>query len=144
MIPIRAIDHVVLRVHDLERMIAFYRDALGCELVWRRPELGMVHLRVGSGLIDLVTLDGRVGRRGGAGPGREGHNMDHLCLQVDPFDAEAILAHLAAHGVPAGAVETRFGAEGEGPSIYVEDPEGNTVELKGPAQVWPEAARPRA
>jgi catechol 2,3-dioxygenase-like lactoylglutathione lyase family enzyme len=141
MIPIRAIDHVVLRVRNLERMIAFYRDALGCELVWRRPELGMVHMRVGTGLIDLVTLDGPVGSRGGAAPGREGHNMDHLCLRVDPFDADAILAHLAAHGVKAGEVRQRFGAEGEGPSIYLDDPDGNMVELKGPALRWPEEAR---
>ncbi|MCL4800266.1 MAG: VOC family protein [Burkholderiales bacterium] len=141
MIPIRGIDHVVLRVRDLERMVAFYRDALGCEVVWRRPELGMVHVRAGGALIDLVTHDGPVGGRGRGAPSRDGHNMDHLCLRVDPFDAGAIAAHLAAHGVKAGEVRERFGAEGEGPSIYLDDPEGNTVELKGPARTWPAAAR---
>ena len=58
--------------------------------------------------------------------------MDHICLRVDPFDGPAILAHLRANGLHPGPVESRYGAEGEGPSIYVEDPDGNVVELKGP------------
>ena len=138
MIRIRDIDHVVLRVRDLERMIAFYRDVLGCDVVWRRPDLGLVHLRAGAALIDLVTFDGPVGGRGGAAPGQAGRNLDHLCLRVDPFDASAILAHLAAHGVKADAMDERFGAEGEGASLYIDDPEGNIVELKGPAVRWPD------
>ena len=69
---------------------------------------------------------------GGAAPGKEGRNLDHFCVRVDPFDADAILAFLKSKGVEAGAVESRYGAEGEGPSIYVTDPEGNVVELKGP------------
>lgn len=132
MISVREIDHIVLRVGDLAAMMAFYGGALGCPVEKRQDELGLVQLRAGSSLIDLVTLDGKLGRMGGAAPGKEGRNMDHFCLRVEPFDAEAIRAHLAAHGVVAGAVESRYGAEGEGPSIYVTDPEGNVVELKGP------------
>jgi catechol 2,3-dioxygenase-like lactoylglutathione lyase family enzyme len=132
MISIREIDHIVLRVVDLERMLAFYCGALGCPVEKRQDEIGLVQLRAGSSLIDLVPLDGQLGRMGGAAPGKEGRNMDHFCLRVEPFDAEAIHAHLAVHGVEAGAVESRYGAEGEGPSIYVTDPEGNVVELKGP------------
>ncbi len=91
-----------------------------------------MQLRAGSSLIDLVPVDGKLGRMGGAPPGVEGRNMDHFCLRVEPFDDAAIRAHLQAHGVAAGQVESRYGAEGEGPSIYLTDPEGNVVELKGP------------
>ena len=91
-----------------------------------------MQLRAGRALIDLVPVDGPLGRAGGAPPGREGRNLDHFCLRVEPFDEAALRTHLAAHGVAAGALERRYGAEGEGPSIYVSDPEGNVVELKGP------------
>jgi catechol 2,3-dioxygenase-like lactoylglutathione lyase family enzyme len=132
MIRIREIDHVVLRVRDLERMIDFYCGALGCTLEWRRDDLGLVHLRAGRSLIDLVPVDGPLGRRGGAPPGAEARNMDHLCLRVEAFDAAALAAHLAAHGARIGETAPRFGADGTGPSLYVHDPEGNVVELKGP------------
>ncbi|OEZ64060.1 VOC family protein [Duganella sp. HH105] len=136
MIKIREIDHLVLRIVDLERMLAFYCGALGCTVERRQDAIGLVQLRAGSSLIDLVPVDGKLGRMGGAAPGSEGRNMDHFCLRVEPFDEAAIRDHLAAHGVTAGQVESRYGAEGEGPSIYLTDPEGNMVELKGaPAQV---------
>lgn len=131
MIRVVDIDHVVLRVRDLERMITFYRDVLGCPVEWRRDDLGLVHLRAGRALIDLVPVDGPLGRRGGAPPGPEGRNVDHLCLRVAPFDPDAIRAHLATHGVRIGEVRPRFGAQGEGVSIYLWGPEDNVVELKG-------------
>ncbi len=129
MIHIRGIDHVVLRVRDIDAMTRFYCEVLGAEHVAHRPEFGMTHLRAGGSMIDLVALDGPVGKRGGAAPGGEGRNMDHFCLQVEPFDQEAIVAHLERHGVVVGAIRERFGAEGNGVSIYLADPEGNTVEL---------------
>ena len=132
MIHIRDIDHVVLRVVDLERMLRFYRDALGCTVERRQDEIGLVQLRAGRSMVDLVPVDGKLGRAGGAAPGREGRNVDHVCFRVEPFDEAAIRAHLAAHGIEAGPLESRYGAEGEGPSIYLGDPEGNVVELKGP------------
>ena len=132
MIRIRDLDHLVLRVADLERVLRFYVDALGCTLERRRDDLGLVQLRAGRALIDLVPVDGPLGRAGGAPPGREGRNLDHFCLRHEPFDEAALRAHLSAHGVAAGALERRYGAEGEGLSIYVADPEGNVVELKGP------------
>ena len=64
---------------------------------------------------------------------RSGCNMDHLCLRVEPFDQEAIVGHLRQHGVEVGKIASRFGAEGNGTSIYLTDPEGNMVELKGPS-----------
>ena len=129
---IQQFDLVVLRVHDLEAMLAFYRDVLGCREERRQEDIGLVQLRAGASLIDLVPVDGMLGRLGGAGPSREGHNMDHLCLAVDGYDEAAIVAHLKAHGVRVGDIGSRYGAMGEGPSIYCYDPQGNRVELKGP------------
>tara|TARA_R110002167_G_scaffold21681_4_gene78453 strand:+ start:317 stop:721 length:405 start_codon:yes stop_codon:yes gene_type:complete len=130
---ILGIDHVVLRVRDLKRSMAFYCDVLGCREERRIEELGLYQLRAGAAMIDLVPLDGELGRGGGAGPGAEGRNVDHFCLRVEPFDGEAIAAHLRTHGVDCGEVVQRYGAEGSGPSLYITDPDGNTVELKGPA-----------
>lgn len=132
MLRISHIDHVVLRVTGLDAMIAFYCDALGCTVERRQDAIGLVQLRAGACLLDLVPVDGKLGRAGGAAPGAEGRNMDHLCFRVDPFDDAAIRAHLARFGVTAGPQESRYGAEGEGPSVYLQDPEGNTIELKGP------------
>jgi catechol 2,3-dioxygenase-like lactoylglutathione lyase family enzyme len=131
-ITIREIDHIVLRVVDLARMLAFYGDVLGCREVRRQDEIGLVQLRAGSSMVDLIPIDGKLGAAGGAAPGKEGRNVDHFCFRVEPFDEAAIRAHLAAHGIEAGPAASRFGAEGEGPSIYLQDPEGNTIELKGP------------
>jgi catechol 2,3-dioxygenase-like lactoylglutathione lyase family enzyme len=132
MIRIARLDHVVLRVRDVGRMVSFYSEVLGCAVEREVAELGLIQLRAGDALIDLVDVAGELGRRGGAAPGREGRNMDHLCLRIEPFDAAAIFQHLRDHGVEAGPVERRYGAEGFGPSIYIQDPEGNIVELKGP------------
>jgi catechol 2,3-dioxygenase-like lactoylglutathione lyase family enzyme len=132
-LTIRGIDHVVLRVRDIERMRKFYCEVLGATHVAYRPEFGMSHLRVGTSMIDLVEVDGPLGKPGGAAPGREGRNMDHLCLRVEPFDQDAIVAHLKMYGVMVGDIKNRFGAEGNGASIYLTDPEGNIVELKGPS-----------
>jgi catechol 2,3-dioxygenase-like lactoylglutathione lyase family enzyme len=131
-VQVRGLDHIVLRVSELDAMIAFYGDVLGCPVERRQDEIGLVQLRAGHSLIDLVPVDGKLGREGGAAPGVGGRNLDHLCLRVEPFDEAAIRRHLEAHGVAAGPVESRYGAEGEGPSIYLLGPERNTVELKGP------------
>jgi len=133
MIRIKGLDHVVIRARDAGKMIGFYCDVLGC-IVERRtsPEFGIVQLRAGDSLIDIVAVDSETGRMGGAAPGKEGRNMDHFCVRVEPFNEEAIREHLAQHGVVGSKLETRYGAEGNGPSIYIQDPEGNTVELKGP------------
>ncbi|MBW8811390.1 MAG: VOC family protein [Lysobacter sp.] len=131
------LDHVVLRVRDTEAMVAFYCEVLGCTIERRQEAIGLVQLRAGASLIDLVDVDGKIDRMGGAAPGAEGRNMDHLCLRAQPFDREAIVAHLDAHGVRIGEFGSRYGAEGEGPSQYLFDPEGNLVELKGPPDEVP-------
>ncbi len=132
MIQIREIDHIVLRVRNLEAMTSFYCDVLGCNIERRQDAIGLLQLRAGASLVDLVPVDGQLGRMGGAAPGAEGRNLDHVCFRVEPFDEAAIRAHLAAAGVASEPAASRYGAEGEGPSIYLTDPEGNTVELKGP------------
>jgi catechol 2,3-dioxygenase-like lactoylglutathione lyase family enzyme len=131
-IEIRGLDHVVLRIAELERSLRFYCGALGCAVERRSDALGLVQLRAGAALIDLVPLDSPLGRAGGAAPGTEGRNLDHFAVQLAHFDEAALRAHLAAHGVEPGDVAPRYGALGMGPSMYVRDPDGNVVELKGP------------
>ena len=121
---ILGIDHVVLRVADLERAIAFYEGVLGAKVERRAEKFALVQLRAGRSLIDLIGAPADEAR--GAG------NMDHFALRIEPFDEAAIRAHLEAHGIEAGELKTRYGAEKEGPSLYIEDPDGNRVELKGP------------
>jgi catechol 2,3-dioxygenase-like lactoylglutathione lyase family enzyme len=134
-IVVQGIDHVVLRVRDVERMRRFYCDVLGCSLEKVQAEIGLTQLRAGRSLIDLVDVAGKLGGIGGAPPGAEGRNMDHLCLRVERLDDPAITAHLRNNAVDPGEMVSRYGAEGEGPSMYITDPEGNTVELKGPPTV---------
>lgn len=132
MIRIRELDHLVLRVVDLETMLRFYCAVLGCTVERRQDSIGLVQLRAGRSLVDLVPVSGELGRAGGAAPGKEGRNLDHFCFRIEPFDEVAIRRHLEANNTQAGALATRNGAEGEGPSIYITDPEGNVIELKGP------------
>lgn len=133
MLHIRRIDHIVLRVRDAPRMIAFYSDVLGCHLERTQEEIGLYQLRAGDALIDLITVDGELGRRGGRAPGGEGRNLDHFCLAVSPFDEAVIRDHLAAHGIDVGDFAVRYGAGGFGRSVYFNDPEGNVIELRSPA-----------
>ncbi|RYD24890.1 MAG: VOC family protein [Lysobacteraceae bacterium] len=116
---IQAIDHVVLRAHDVPALVAFYADTLGCPV--ERTIEGLTQLRAGNALIDIVMRDP---------DDRTGGNMDHLCLTLDPFDADKIAAWLGATGVAIGEIATRYGAGGFGVSIYLTDPEGNGLELR--------------
>ena len=131
---IQHIDHIVLRVKDLERSITFYAQVFGADLVKRQDNLGLVHLRAGTSMIDLVSLDGELGRKGGAAAGQEGRNLDHVCLRIEPFDEAALISHLQSFGLAAEKAARRFGAEGYGLSLYCFDPDGNQVELKGPSR----------
>lgn len=135
MIRIRDIDHIVLRVRDLQAMTDFYCQVLGCSIERKQDEIGLVQLRAGRSLLDLIPVDGPLGRAGGAAPDSGARNLDHFCLRIEPFDEASIRRHLEARGVAAGETGSRYGAEGSGPSIYIADPEGNTIELKGAP--WP-------
>lgn len=121
MFTIKGLDHIVLRVADLDRAIQFYCGVLGCREERRVESIGLVQLRAGAAIIDLLP--------GAPGPAP---NMDHFALRIEPFDAAALRAHLGARGIAVGEVESRYGAEGQGPSLYIQDPDGNRVELKGP------------
>lgn len=128
---IAAIDHLVLRTTRLQAMIDFYNTVLGCAVEKdRREELGLVQLRAGSGLIDLVDVNSLLGQTGGGPPGDSGNNLDHFCLQVDVVSEQDILDRLAEHGIDHGDLEQRYGAQGYGNSVYLSDPDGNTVELR--------------
>ncbi|MBW2242619.1 MAG: VOC family protein [Deltaproteobacteria bacterium] len=129
---ILGLDHVVIRVQDLEASLRFYCEALGCSEERRLDELGLVQLRAGDALIDLVPVDSPLGRAGGAAPDPKAPNVDHFALRIESFDETALAAHLRSHGVEPGEVSERYGAEGSGPSMYIRDPDGNAVELKGP------------
>jgi len=135
-IQIRKIDHLVLRVRDIDAMRRFYCDVLGAEHIGYRAKFAMSHLRVGECMLDLVEI----GKRGLTAPDAGRLNLDHFCFRVEPFDQEAIVAHLKRHNVALGPIRDRYGAEGNGVSIYLTDPEGNTVELKGPSDGKPPPA----
>ncbi len=122
---VKGLDHVVLRVSDMDRAIAFYEQVLGLAIERRLPEIGLVQLRAGSAMVDLVP------RQEGEAAGR---NMDHYAVQIETLDVAALTAHLRRHGIDPGEVRRRYGAEGYGSSIYITDPDGNTVELKGPPE----------
>ncbi|UYN95488.1 MAG: VOC family protein [Enhydrobacter sp.] len=124
---VERIDHVVLRVQDLPAMVAFYERALGFKVERRVERIGLVQMRAGASMLDLVP---------GERPAR-GANMDHLCFRIEPFDRAAIVERLSVHGIAVGETADRYGAEGSGPSVYFHDPEGNQIELKGPSRDGP-------
>ena len=128
---ITGIDHLVLRAYDQQKLVDFYTGVLGLTVEKRQDAIGLVQLRAGASLIDIVAVDGVLGRMGGAGPAAEGRNLDHFCLNVAGFDLETVKAHLIAHGVEVGAEGLRYGSSGEGLSVYLADPEGNGLELRG-------------
>ncbi len=130
MIVVKAIDHVVLRTDRLHEMLAFYCDVLGCAVERELPRIGLVQLRAGNSLIDLVPVDSELGRRGGGPPVANGRNVEHVCLLIEHREEAALLAYLKSKGIVAEGFAERYGATGFGPSLYIEDPQGNTVELK--------------
>ena len=131
MIKVAGLDHIVLRTTRLDEMIQFYGTVLGCPVERELPpEFGLVQLRAGSALIDLVAVDSELGRVGGGAPSETENSLDHFCLQVNPLPEEEISRYLASHGVEAGPFEQRYGAQGFGNSIYLRDPDGNVVELR--------------
>ncbi len=132
MIRIRKVDHIVLRTANLPAMVAFYESVLGCQVERQLPPAtGLVQLRAGDALIDLVAVDSELGRAGGAAPGPTGNNLDHFCLELEAITQDELRSWLASHGIEAGDFQTRYGATGFGPSVYIQDPDGNTIELRG-------------
>ena len=126
-ISVAGLDHLVLRVADLDRAIKFYGDVLGCHVERRLEEPKLVQLRAGASMIDLVPA-------GSAAQAVEARNLDHFAVRISTFDFPALAAHLQRHGIAVGEVRRRYGAEGYGSSLYINDPDGNVVELKGPPE----------
>ncbi len=129
-LQIAGIDHVVLRVHNLPKMLAFYEGVLGCTIARGPLENGLIQLRAGAALIDLVPVDSPLGLAGGDPPDPMAPNCDHICLLIERWDSDAIHRYLQAAGMKVGPEAIRYGATGFGPSIYLADPEGNRLELK--------------
>jgi len=130
-LKIRAIDHIVLRTENPQALVDFYQDVLSCTVERQlSPEVGLIQLRAGASLIDIVALDSKLGRAGGGPPDPQAGNLDHFCLQIEDMDEEGLSAWLESHNINAGNFERRYGAEGFGNSVYISDPDGNTVELK--------------
>ena len=132
MFRIQGIDHLVLRTSRPHRLISFYCDALGCVVEREVGQVGLTQLRAGSSLIDIIDITAPEDT-GAIDPSKETRrNLDHFCLRVDPFDFAQLDEHFARFNVEIRKVELVYGAQGYGPAVYLQDPEGNTVELKGP------------
>ncbi|MEM9255133.1 MAG: VOC family protein [Pseudomonadota bacterium] len=131
MIKLHAIDHLVLRTDRYRELIAFYCDVLGCDLERELGDgIGLAQLRAGNALIDIVDIDGKLGKAGGPAPKNVGNNVDHFCLQIEPFDEKELLDYLDSKGVEHTSFEQRYGSGGMGRSVYLKDLAGNTVELR--------------
>ena len=128
---LEGLDHVVLLVDDMAAAKDFYCGVVGCTVEGALPQYGMLQLRAGAALIDLVDTSGPEGEWGRP-PVPGGRNMDHVAIAIGPCDEAGMRAHLAAHGVEIVEEGIRYGARGDGMSFYVKDPAGNTIELKGP------------
>ena len=123
--PLRVaeLDHVVLRCRDQSRSLDFYTRVLGCHEERRIDAIGLVQLRAGASMIDLVPAD--------PPPTHEGRNVDHVCIGVDAADMDEVVRWLRGEGVEVlGDPAERYGARGMGVSVYALDPDGNIVELK--------------
>lgn len=130
MIEVKAIDHIVLRTSNREAMLYFYQQVLGCPVERELPDLGLTQLRAGESIIDLVLVDSELGKLGGKPPQQDGRNLDHFCLQIAAFDEQELVDYLTQHEIAVTEFAERYGAQGFGRSAYIEDPEGNVVELK--------------
>jgi len=129
---LEGLDHVVLLVGDMDAAKRFYCDVVGCRIDRELPEYGMMQLRAGASLIDLVDISGEEGLWARP-PVEGGRNMDHVCLATRGFEIEPMRAHLAGHGIEIAEEGIRYGASGEGYSVYFLDPFGNQIELKSGA-----------
>ena len=128
---LEGIDHILLLVKGMQPTVRFYTKVLGCTIEGRLPQYGMLQLRAGSALIDLVDIaDSRAAWAVPQVAG--GRNLDHLCLALGAHDEEKLRRHLARHRVEIVEEGMHAGSRGESLSLYVRDPSGNVIELKGP------------
>ncbi|MBL4812473.1 MAG: VOC family protein [Rhodobacteraceae bacterium] len=127
------LDHVVFLVDDMPVALKFYADVLGCVPGYSYPAMGMEQVWCGTALIVLWDTT-HPGAASAVPPVAGGRNVDHVCIATSPFEPAAMRAHLAAHGVEIEREATHGGARGMGFSVYIRDPFGNKLEVKGPAE----------
>ncbi len=130
MIQVSGIDHLVFRTTRLDAMLHFYTQVLGCPIERQLADEGLTQLRAGKALIDIVTCDSKLGKLGGGSPVQDGRNVDHICLLIEDIEEQALLDYLAEQDIATEGFAKRYGAQGFGRSLYINDPEGNVVELK--------------
>jgi catechol 2,3-dioxygenase-like lactoylglutathione lyase family enzyme len=131
MIKVKMIDHIVLRTEQLDEMIHFYSQVLGCKVERTLPaHVGLTQLRAGKSLIDLVSMDSELGRAGGPPPSGIEKNVDHFCLQIEAITEENLREWLESNDIEVGDFAVRYGAEAFGSSVYIRDPDNNIVELR--------------
>lgn len=121
MFTVKSIDHIVLRTNKIEKMLEFYCKILGGKIEKEQPALKLTQIRLGDNLIDLVEVDTAIAAR---------TNLDHFCLRISPFDLEALTKYLEQHNINITEQGMRYGAQGMGYSIYINDPQGTGVELR--------------
>jgi glyoxylase I family protein len=131
MIKPKSIDHIVLRTDRYQELIAFYCNIIGCSLEREtEDEFGLTQLRAGNSLIDIVDVNGKLGKSGGVAPQEKGNNLDHFCLQIEPFEERELKLFLDSYNVEYSEFQDRYGAQGMGRSIYLKDIAGNNIELR--------------
>jgi glyoxylase I family protein len=135
MIKPKGIDHIVLRTEQYHELIDFYCNVIGCSLERSKDGLGLTHLRAGNALIDIVDVNGELGKRGGDAPDDMGNNIDHFCLQIAPRGEQELQDYLKSCGVIYGEFQDRYGAQGMGRSLYIKDIVGNNLELRFKVQL---------
>jgi catechol-2,3-dioxygenase len=122
MFKVQCIDHIVLRIKDIEKMVSFYCDILGLTIEKQQPEIKLTQLRAGASIIDLIQKDDS--------PSGVERNLDHFCLRISPFDFQDLKEYFKKINITIYGYGTKYGAEGDGESFYLLDPENNEVELK--------------
>ena len=119
MLKIQGLDHIVLRTGHIEQMQTFYCDVLGCQVEKINKAIGLIHLRAGDHLIDLLHVDHP----------STGKNLEHFCLRIQSFNYLLLQKHFQEHGIETVCYGTRYSGLGHGFSFYVSDPDGNEIEF---------------
>jgi len=134
------IDHIVFLIDDMPNALKFYGEVLGCQPGYSYPKIGMEQLWCGNALIVLSDTT-HPSAKSKIPPAKGRSNIDHVCINLSPIEVPDLIAHLNAHNVQIDATAFHGGARGMGNSVYIQDPFGNRLELKGPP-VYPDGREP--
>ena len=122
MFKVMGLDHIVLKTDKINTMLEFYCQILGCQIEKTQPDFRLTQLRAGINMLDIIEVDDA--------PAGNQHNLDHFCLQINPFDYENLKQYFDSKGINIYRYGKRIGAQGIGYSFYLKDPQGNELELK--------------